>query len=213
MTAADTYNLIRYDNFPLPQTHPSRLHALGKMAGMNPPPIESCRVLELGASEGVNLIPMAHRFPRAEFIGIDLAAEPIERGKKFVREFGLGNLRLATMDLLDVGASFGTFDYILAHGLYAWTPEIVKDKILAIMGTQLSPQGIGFISYNTQPAGHIRRMVRCSHCLRASAPGIRSTRWMPTTPRWQRMPLSCCTRDRRIRCSTTTWRLPMSRSL
>ena len=160
MTAADTYDLIRYDNFPLPQTHPSRLHALGKMAGMNPPAVETCRVLELGASEGVNLIPMAHRFPRAEFTGIDLAVEPIERGKTFVREFGLANLRLEAMDLLDVDGSFGTFDYIIAHGLYAWTPKIVSDKILAIMGMLLSPQGIGFISYNTQPAGHIQRMVR-----------------------------------------------------
>ena len=160
MTPAETYDLIRYDNFPLPQTHPSQLFALGKLAGMSPAGVETCRVLEMGASEGVNLIPMAHRFPGAQFTAIDLAVEPIERAKSFVREFNLNNLRFATMDLLDVDESFGEFDYIIAHGLYSWTPGIVKDKILAIMGTLLSPHGIGFVSYNTQPAGHMRRMVR-----------------------------------------------------
>ena len=160
MTPAKAYDLVRYDNFPLPQTHPGLLHALGKLAGMNPAAVETCRVLELGASEGVNLIPMAHRFPHAGFVGIDLAAEPIERGKTFAREFGLPNLQLSTMDLLDVDASFGEFDYIIAHGLYGWIPEIVSDKILEIMGTLLSPHGIGFVSYNTKPVGHLRRMVR-----------------------------------------------------
>ena len=41
MTPAETFGRIRYENFPWPQTHPSRLHALGKLAGMNPPPIET----------------------------------------------------------------------------------------------------------------------------------------------------------------------------
>ena len=158
--AADSYNLVRYNNLALPQTHPSRLRALGKLAGLQPAAVETCSLLELGASEGANLIPMAHLFPRARFVGVDLAREPIERGQAFVREFGLRNLRLETMNLLDVDAGFGQFDYIVAHGLYGWTPAIVGDKILEIMGTLLSPQGIGLVSYNAQPAGHIRKMVR-----------------------------------------------------
>lgn len=160
MTPAETYALIRYDNFPLPQTHPSRLHALGKLLGMNPAKVATCRVLELGASEGANLIPIAHRFSQAECTGIDLAVEPIRRAQAFAKEFGLGNLRLETKDLLDLDASFGTFDYIIAHGLYSWTPAAVRDKILKILSDMLAPQGIGFVSYNAQPAGHIRQMVR-----------------------------------------------------
>jgi SAM-dependent methyltransferase len=160
MTPAETYNLVRYENFPLPQTHPSRLRALGRLSGMNPPEVENCRVLELGASEGVNLIPMAHRFRNAQFTGIDLAAEPIQRGQEFAREFGLNNLRLEVADLLAVDDSFGEFDYIIAHGLYSWTPPQVRNKILSIMGTLLAPNGIGMVSYNTLPAGHLRRMVR-----------------------------------------------------
>jgi SAM-dependent methyltransferase len=160
MTHAETYGRVHYEDFPLPQTHPSRLFALGKMAGMDPPPIQNCRVLELGASGGVNLIPMAHRLPHAEFVGIDLAQGAIDRGNAFARDLGLTNLTLTAMDILDFGASFGRFDYIIAHGVYAWTPEHVRDKVLAICGEALSPHGIAFISYNTQPVGHIRRMVR-----------------------------------------------------
>ena len=161
MTTAETYGLVRYDNFPITQTHPSRLYALGKLVGMNPAPPGRCRMLEIGSSEGVNLIPLAHRFPDSEFVGFDVAAEPIERGLAFAKEFGLGNLRLLTKDLLEVDLSWsGQFDYIIAHGLYGWTPPLVSDKILEVMGTMLSPQGIGFVSYNAKPAGHIRRMVR-----------------------------------------------------
>ena len=89
MTPAETYNLVRYENLPLPQTHPARLHALSKLAGLDPAGVETCRVLELGASEGANLIPMAHCFPQARFTGIDLAAEPIQRGQQLTSEFGL----------------------------------------------------------------------------------------------------------------------------
>jgi SAM-dependent methyltransferase len=157
---SDSYQLVPYDNFPLPQTNPSRLHAVATLAGVFAPPIDSCRVLELGTNEGANLIPMAHRFRHAEFVGVDLEPEPIERGRSAAKEFGLRNLRLEAMNVLDIDASFGTFDYIIAHGLYSWSPAAVGDKVLAIMGQMLSTNGIGFVSYNTQPAGHIRMLMR-----------------------------------------------------
>ena len=127
---------------------------------MKPPAVETCRVLELGTSEGANLIPLADAFPRAAFAGIDLAEQPVSRGQQTIREFGLKNINLRVMDLLDVDAALGTFDYIIAHGLYAWTPMHVRDKILALMQELLSPQGIGFVSYNTHPTGHVRKIVR-----------------------------------------------------
>lgn len=156
----NVYDLFRYANRPQAQTHPGRLQVIGKLAGMEPPPIATCRVLELGTSEGVNIIPWAAQWPQAQFAGVDLAAEPILRGQEFIRECGLSNVHLEVMNLLDISRDYGQFDYILAHGLYAWTPPIVRDKILAIIRDCLSPQGIGFVSYNTQPAGHIRKMVR-----------------------------------------------------
>lgn len=159
-TNSESYRLVPYDNYALPETNPSRLHALATLAGVAAPPVDSCRVLELGTNEGGNLIPMAHRFTRAQFVGIDIEPEPIERGRSAATEFGLPNLRFESMDLLEIDDTLGTFDYIIAHGVYSWTPAAVSDKVLAIMGQLLSTNGIGFVSYNTKPAGHIRMLVR-----------------------------------------------------
>ena len=52
------------------------------------------------------------------------------------------------------------FDYIIAHGVYSWVPDAVQDKIFAISGENLAPNGIAYISYNTYPGWHIREMIR-----------------------------------------------------
>ena len=52
------------------------------------------------------------------------------------------------------------FDYIIAHGVYSWVPDPVRDRILAICSEFLSPNGVAYVSYNTYPGGHIRDMVR-----------------------------------------------------
>jgi predicted O-methyltransferase YrrM len=154
------YDEIRYNNLPNKQTHPSRLFVLAKLAGLDPTPVETCRVLELGTSEGVNLIGMAMGLPRAQFTGIDVAREPVARGQRTVDDLGLANVKLRQMDLLDADASLGEFDYILVHGIYGWTPPAVGEKILEIAQHALSANGIAFVSYNAMPAGHIRKQVR-----------------------------------------------------
>jgi hypothetical protein len=77
-----------------------------------------------------------------------------------VQELGLGNIHLQQLDLLDVPDTMGTFDYIIAHGLYSWVPQIVQDKIMAVCQKHLAPNGIAFVSYNTYPGCHMRDMVR-----------------------------------------------------
>jgi methyltransferase-like protein len=72
----------------------------------------------------------------------------------------LPNIELRAMDLMDVGADFGEFDYIVCHGVYSWTPRPVQDKILSICSERLAPQGVAYVSYNTYPGWHSRGMVR-----------------------------------------------------
>ncbi|MGB6746173.1 MAG: class I SAM-dependent methyltransferase [Terracidiphilus sp.] len=128
--------------------------------GLTPAPVESCRVLEIACSDGANLIPIAYAAPAAEFVGFDLARLPVERGQRRIAELGLRNVRLFQMDLLEAGADLGRFDYIIAHGLYAWSPEPVRDRLLALTGELLTGDGVAFISYNTMPGGHLRSMMR-----------------------------------------------------
>ena len=159
-TELNLHDTFVYPGFPYPETHPDRLAALAILHGLTPTPVEQCRVLEIACNEGANLIPMAYAIPTSEFVGFDLAGLRIERGQERIRELGIRNVRLFQGDLLEVGSELGQFDYIVAHGLYAWVPEPVREGMMALCGELLAPNGIVFVSYNALPGGHLRRMLR-----------------------------------------------------
>jgi len=132
---------------------------MATLFGIDPPPVERCRVLELGCGDGWNLISMAYGLPGGEFTGVDLASTPIERGLAFCQELGLRNVHLRQLDLLEAG-DLGEFDYIIAHGLYSWVPEPVRRKILEVCERSLARNGVVMISYNAYPGNHLRELVR-----------------------------------------------------
>ena len=70
-------------------------------------PAERCRVLELGCGLGSNLVPMAALLPRSTFVGVDLSAEQIRRGREDVAALGLANVDLQALDLRDIGPECG----------------------------------------------------------------------------------------------------------
>ena len=154
------YDEVLYPNAPFAQTHPDRLATLAILFGMDPAPIHRCRVLELGCGDGENLIPMAFENPAAQFLGLDAAAVAIRAGKQEIATLGVTNIRLEHMDIVDAGPDIGTFDYVIAHGLYSWVPEPVRDKLLALAKAVLAPHGVAFVSYNALPGGRIRQMFR-----------------------------------------------------
>jgi SAM-dependent methyltransferase len=154
-----------YDRVPYPSnahshTHPDRAAAIAILFGMVPSDVEHCRVLELGCGQGGNLIPMAYGLPGSEFLGLDLAAKPIEGAQAQGNSLGLKNIQFRQMDILDIGPELGKFDYIIAHGVYSWVPPAVQEKLLAICNQNLNANGIAFMSYNTTPGGHIRQILR-----------------------------------------------------
>jgi methyltransferase-like protein/2-polyprenyl-3-methyl-5-hydroxy-6-metoxy-1,4-benzoquinol methylase len=155
-----TYDLVPYPGHALAQAHPDRLATLATLFGMEPADVNRCRVLELGCGDGLNLTSVALSLPEAECLGIDLAPAGIQKGQQRVHELGLKNIDLRRLDLLDVGESFGTFDFIIAHGIYSWVPEIVRDKLLAICKQNLAENGVAYVSYNTYPGGHFRDLAR-----------------------------------------------------
>jgi 2-polyprenyl-3-methyl-5-hydroxy-6-metoxy-1,4-benzoquinol methylase len=158
--AQNPYDAVAYPGQSYPDTHPGRMAAIAILQGLSPAPVESCRVLEIACGDGANLIPMAYAAPSAEFVGFDLARLPVERGQRRLAELGLKNIRLFQMNVLDAGADLGRFDYIIAHGLYAWVPEPVRDRLLALCSELLTEDGVAFISYNAMPGGHLRFMIR-----------------------------------------------------
>ncbi len=158
--AATSYDEVPYPSFPIPQAHPDHLAALATLFGLDAPPVESCRVLELGCADAGNLIAMAEQLPGSAFVGLDLSARHIETARATAAAVGLKNITLRQLSVLDVPADFGPFDYILAHGLYSWVPPAVQDRMLGLCGQTLSPRGVAYVSYNTYPGWHARGTVR-----------------------------------------------------
>jgi methyltransferase-like protein/trans-aconitate methyltransferase len=155
------YDEVLYPGGVFPQTHPNRLATVAYLRGVNPAPVNRCRVLELGCGVGANLTPMACHLPESEFIGIDLARRPVASGNAFINELGLRNIQLQAMDIRDANrARFGQFDFIIAHGVYSWVTQPVREAILAICNEMLNPHGVAYISYNAYPGGHLRDLIR-----------------------------------------------------
>jgi methyltransferase-like protein len=154
------YDEVLYPSGLYTQTHPDRLATMATLFGMPPEPVDRCRVLELGCNDGSNLIAMAYGLPQSQFVGIDLAERPIAQGKTTIEALGLKNITLHRLDLRQTTADLGRFDFIIAHGLYSWVPQEVRDKLLAVCGEKLTERGVAFVSYNAYPGSHFRDMAR-----------------------------------------------------
>lgn len=154
------YDEIHYPGGVFPSTHPEHLATIASLYGMEPVPVDRCRVLELGCGFGANLLPMAYHYPQARFTGIDLSESSIARGRENIAALSLSNVELHHLDILDIGPEFGEFDYVISHGVYSWVPDAVRDKMLAIFKANLSPRGVCYVSYNAYPYSHARNVAR-----------------------------------------------------
>ncbi len=159
-TTQSSYDQVPYPSLPLRQTHPDQMASVAALFGLRTPPVDSCRVLEIGCADGANLIPMAWSLPRSQFVGIDLSSTQIEQGNTMARKLDLQNLTLRHQNILDFGDDQGLFDYIIVYGVWSWVPRQVQEKIFDICRGHLSPQGVAFISYNTYPGWHMRGAMR-----------------------------------------------------
>ena len=154
----DSYDEVRYPSLPLKQSHPAFIAALSTIAGLELPPVERWRVLEIACGNGSNIIPLAFDYPEGHFVGVDRALNPIRAGRALADKLKLSNIELLNADLLQWQPE-GEFDYVIAHGIFSWVPAEGREKILEICGRALKPSGVAFISYNALPGCHFRRFA------------------------------------------------------
>jgi SAM-dependent methyltransferase len=158
--ATNDYDLLPYLSMPLSWGQPSRLAAMAVLHGLEPPPADRARVLELGCASGGHIIPLAARFPHAHFLGIDLGRRHVEDALRRIATLGLANVAVQLRDIAEADFGGEQFDYIIAHGVFSWVPEQVQNAVLRICRDHLSERGLAVVSYNVLPGWHQRRIVR-----------------------------------------------------
>ncbi|MEO8486220.1 MAG: class I SAM-dependent methyltransferase [Betaproteobacteria bacterium] len=168
------YEDVAYVGRPNHHSHVDRIAAIATLFGLSPPDPARARILEVGCGDAANLLPMAARFPGARFVGCDYSALLMGQARAMAADLRLSNVEFVEGDLRDVAASLGTFDYVIGHGFYSWVPTDVRNAFVAMLGRQLAPGGLGFVSYNALPGCFIRRIGW--DALRLAVAGIPSAR-------------------------------------
>ena len=153
------YDAVAYAAQSNALSHPDHLAVVATLFGLEPADVATCRVLELGCSDGANLLPMAANLPGASFVGCDLSPRAIAAAQSAVAELGLSNVDLFEGDLAALPETLGDFDYMIAHGVYSWVPAPVRDAMFALAQRRLKRDGILFVSYNVYPGCHVRQAV------------------------------------------------------
>lgn len=156
----DAYEEVYYPSFPRPASAPDRLASVATLFGLTPPNPATARVLELGCSDGGNLVPLALVTPQAQFLGVDFARPAVARGEQRIRDLKLANVELRDLDVRDFPPDAGAFDYIIVHGVLSWVPAEIRGAVLALVGRHLAPHGVAYVDYNTQPGSHLKFLFR-----------------------------------------------------
>jgi 2-polyprenyl-3-methyl-5-hydroxy-6-metoxy-1,4-benzoquinol methylase len=154
---AQKYDTVAYAAQANAQSHPRHLATVATLLGLSPRSVESARVLEVGCSDGANLLPMAASLPGARFTGCDISGQAIAAARRSAGELGIGNVEFVQADLATLGNGGEPFDYIIAHGVYSWVPATVRDALLALARDRLHRDGVMFVSFNVYPGCHVRQ--------------------------------------------------------
>ena len=160
LKAEQISDLIPYDTQAQRLAHPDKLSVIAKLSGIESCKASNAKILEIGCGNGNNLISIAYLYPKSHCLGVDISSKSITSGSEKISALGLSNIQLKCLNILDISKDLGSFDYIICHGIFSWVPENVRNKILQIFSSQLSENGIGFLSYNTYPGWHTRGIAR-----------------------------------------------------
>jgi SAM-dependent methyltransferase len=107
---------------------------------------------ELGCGPGIAPIIFAATHPEGVFHGIDAMPDHIARGQAVAERAGIGNLTFHALDFEKArGLGLPQFDYIVAHGVYAWIDEAAAASLRRFIARHLKPGGLVYVSYNAMP--------------------------------------------------------------
>ena len=145
----------------VPETHPRRLATEARLFGLEPAPVEHCRVLEIGCGDGANLVPMAEGLPGADLVGLDLSPGALATAEELAAAAGVENVRFEEGDVAAGGGrTLGEFDFVIVHDVFSGVAQPVRDALLELVRASLAPDGVAYVSFEVRPGGGIRELVR-----------------------------------------------------
>jgi SAM-dependent methyltransferase len=107
---------------------------------------------ELGCGPGMAPVIFAATHPEGVFHGVDAMPDHIARGRAVASRAGLANLTFHALDFAKAGTrDLPQFDYITAHGVYAWIDEAAAASMRRFIKRHLAPGGLVYVSYNAMP--------------------------------------------------------------
>ena len=155
--APTSYDQIAYPSLIFWHSHPEAVAVIARLHGIDAPPVETARILHVGGGDGLDAIGMAAAMPGAEVVNFDISDGALARGRTWSQAASLTNVRHERIDILEAADRLGgPFDYIIAHGIYAWVPPEVRAALMPMIARLLSPNGVAFVSYDALPGGYTR---------------------------------------------------------
>jgi len=157
-----------------PTADPAGIVVAARFAGVDPPEPSRARILEIGCASGHHLLPLAMRWPEAEFTGIDVSAEAIRLADGLAAESGLaGRVDFRACALEDFTGGDGGYDIIIAHGFHSWVPDEVKQQLLEFCAEHLSTNGLAVVSFNVEAGWRGRKeVVRKARAIQQAGDGL-----------------------------------------
>lgn len=156
----DLYQSSVYQAMSHPSTDPAVSAVAARLAGLEVAAPADARFLEIGCAAGHNLLPLAARWPESHFVGIDFSTAAIQEARETAAQAGLHNVEFIETDLRAYAPGGGVaFDFIIAHGVYSWVPEDVRQALMDLCSARLSANGLALISYNTLPGWSLRKTL------------------------------------------------------
>lgn len=158
-----------------PELAPAWLDTVATINGCDRPAVDGgVSWCELGCGPGLAPIIFAATHPAGSFHGIDLMPDHIARGRAIATEAGLANVALHALDFADAcDLDLPAFDYIVAHGVYAWVDAAATAAMRRFIDRHLAPGGLVYLSYNAMPGWAADAPFQ--HLVRALADGAPGT--------------------------------------
>ena len=143
----ELYETRVYPAMSHPLSDPAVTAVAARLAGLAVPHPAAARILEIGCCSGLNLLPLALRWPQSRFVGIDLSGPSVRTARQLAQAAGASNIEFHGVDLREYQAD-GEVDFIIAHGFFSWVPDEVKFALLEFCHRHLAPDGIATVSFN-----------------------------------------------------------------